>query len=185
MYLGTQADHHPDREAVIIGDSRYTYADLELRSNQVAHACRELGLGPGDGILIMLENRIEFFEIWWGAMRSGLYVTPVNWHLTPGEVGYLIRDSGAKALFYSTGLETVVGPLAAEFPALLLVAVGALAEPAGRMPYGALADAQPTTRIARELAGATMFYSSGTTGRPKGIRAPISGGGPDDGSLGV
>lgn len=95
MYLGTQAEQFPDREAVVIGANRYTYADLESRSNQVAHACRQLGLRPGDGILLMLENRIEFFEIWWAAMRSGLYLTPVNWHLTPGEVAYLIRDSGA------------------------------------------------------------------------------------------
>jgi long-chain acyl-CoA synthetase len=182
MYLGAQADKYPDREAVVIGGERFTYSDLELRSNQVAHGLRELGLTPGDGILIMLENRIEFFEIWWGAMRSGLYVTPVNWHLTPGEVSYLLRDSGARAIFYSTDLEAVVAPLLTESSGLIAVAVGPPAGTDGRVPYAALVDAQPTTRIARELAGATMFYSSGTTGRPKGIRPPISGGGPDDGS---
>jgi long-chain acyl-CoA synthetase len=182
MYLGTQAELFPDREAVVIGQARYTYGALERRSNQGAHAWRELGLAPGDGILMMLENRIEFFEIWWGAMRSGLYVTPVNWHLTPGEVSYLIRDSGARALIYSTALVSVVEPLIAEFPALLTVAVGERAEDAGRVAYETLVAAQPDTPIASERAGATMFYSSGTTGRPKGIRPPLSGGPPDDGS---
>lgn len=182
MYLGSQAESFPDREAVVIGQARYTYGDLEGRSNQVAHGLRELGLEPGDGILLMLENRIEFFEVWWGAMRSGLYVTPVNWHLTPGEVAYLINDSGARALIYSTQLEPVVAPLIAEFPALFTVAVGEPAGTAGRVAYETLVGAQPATRIASERAGATMFYSSGTTGRPKGIRPPLSGGPPDDGS---
>lgn len=88
VYLGHWAEAVPDREALIIGDGEVvlTYAELEARSNQVAHAIRALGLEVGDGVAIMLDNNETFVELWWGGMRSGTYMTPINWHLTAPEV---------------------------------------------------------------------------------------------------
>jgi len=93
----------PDRPAVIVagtGDT-LTYGELEARSNQVAHALRALGLGVGDHVAVLMENRVEYFEAVWGAFRAGLYVTPVNWHLAPDEAAYVVDDCGAGALLAS------------------------------------------------------------------------------------
>ena len=117
-------------------------------------------------------------------MRSGLYVTPVNWHLTTAEVTYLLEDSGARIVFFSTGLRHIVEPLLAAQPNLLGIQVGGSAGEGGRgvLAYEDLMANEPTTRIDAEVMGGTMFYSSGTTGRPKGIKAPLSGGPPNDGT---
>src|SRR5262245_13603714 len=98
----------PDRPAVVVhgpglldDGAVLTYADLEARSNQVAHLFRSLGLGVGDHVAVITENRAEYFEVVWGAMRSGLFVTPINWHLAPDEARYVVEDCGARALVAS------------------------------------------------------------------------------------
>jgi acyl-CoA synthetase (AMP-forming)/AMP-acid ligase II len=168
----------PDRPAVIAGGSGrvLTYADLEDRACRVANLLRAHGLTAGDHVAVLLENRPEFFEVVWGALRVGLLVTPINWHLAPDEAAYIVDDCGASALFASNALGEVVHRLPADDPALRLrVAVG------GPLPgfddYDALLGDQPATRPDGECEGNWMFYSSGTTGRPKGIR-PQSTGGP-------
>ena len=171
MYVGDMAEKFGDRDAIVIDAHREsaTYTQLDERSNQVARLCRRLGLDVGDGIAILLENSVEFFEVWWGAFRSGLYVTPVNWHLTTAEVTYLLEDSGARIVFFSTGLRHIVEPLLAAQPNLLGIQVGGSAGEGGRgvLAYEDLMANEPTTRIDAEVMGGTMFYSSGTTGRPR------------------
>src|SRR4051812_3918854 len=110
MYLGTMAERFPDRAALVIGDGEVvlSYAELDGRSNQVARALRALGIGVGDTVAVMVENCEQFFEVWWGAMRTGLYLTPINWHLTAPEVEYLISDSDARALVYTGKLADIV-----------------------------------------------------------------------------
>jgi len=103
MYPGTYAAATPDKvAAVMAGTSEtLTYGDLERRSVQLAHVLHEAGLRPGDVVALLTENNLRAFEVYWAAMRSGLYITAVNWHLKPDEVAYIVSDSGAKALIVS------------------------------------------------------------------------------------
>src|SRR5262245_7423357 len=148
MYVGTMAEEFPDREAVVIGDGEIvvSYAELDARSNQVAHALRGLGLGVGDTVAVMLENGAEFHDVWWAAMRSGLYFTPINWHLTAPEVEYLVQDSGAGAVVYSGRLGEILDAAVAPGSSAHLLAVGDT--PLERaLDYEAVRDAQPATRV--------------------------------------
>lgn len=181
MYVGTMAENHPERDAVVIGDGDVvvSYAQLDARSNQIAHALRELGLRTGDTVAVMLENCAEFYDVWWAAMRSGLYFTPINWHLTAPEVEYLVADSEARAVVYSGQLGEILDAAVTPGSATHLVAVGAT--PIERaLDYDAVRADQPATRLPDEQDGSALFYSSGTTGRPKGIKRRLSGLAPDE-----
>src|SRR4051812_29576301 len=105
-FPSTFAASAPDRPAVVVGGSgaTLTFAALEARANQVAHLLRDRGLGVGDHVAMLLENRIEFFEVMWAALRAGVYITPINWHLNPAEVAYIVNDCGASLLFGSSQL---------------------------------------------------------------------------------
>jgi len=161
----------PDRPAVIVaGDETVlTYAELEARSNQVAHALRAFGLGIGEHVAVLMDNRAEYFEVVWGAMRAGLLVTPINRHLAPDEADYIVKDCGATALFASASC----AHLASDVGGRRVVVGGAFP---GFESYDDVLGAQPTSPIADECEGNWMFYSSGTTGRPKGITPPRVGG---------
>jgi acyl-CoA synthetase (AMP-forming)/AMP-acid ligase II len=164
----------PDRPAVVEGRSGRvrTYGELDDRSNRVAQLLRAHGLGVGDHVAFLLENRPELLEVLWGALRSGLYVTPVNWHLQPAEVGYIVEDCGASLLFGSADLLPLLGDEVA-LPADRRIAVGGAV--AGLVDYEAVLADQPVGPIADQSEGTFMFYSSGTTGRPKGIKPPTVG----------
>jgi long-chain acyl-CoA synthetase len=181
MYLGTMAAKYPERDAVVIGDGELvvSYAELDARSNQVAHALQDLGLHVGDTVAVMLENCVEFFDVWWAAMRSGLYFTPINWHLTAPEVEYLVADSEARVVIYSGHLGEILDAAVAPGSAAHLVAVGETSVERA-LDYGTVREAQPTTRVSDETDGSALFYSSGTTGRPKGIKRRLSGAAPDE-----
>ena len=109
MHPGVFAAKEPKRPAVIMGAAGtvVTYAELEARSNQVAWLARRCGLRPGDGLAVIAENRAELFYLAWGAQRSGLQFTAVNWHLTGKEASYIVTDCGARMVVVShqlTGL---------------------------------------------------------------------------------
>ncbi|MCK9900218.1 acyl-CoA synthetase [Parafrankia colletiae] len=164
----------PERPAVIIGDRILSYGELERRSNQVAHALRSSGLGVGSHLAVLMENRTEYFEVVWAALRAGLLVTPINWHLSAAEAGYIVADCGAAALVVSAARADVAAGIDA--PALKVrLAVGGPVD--GFDAYEEVVGAQPVSPVDDECEGNWMFYSSGTTGRPKGI-APASVGGP-------
>jgi acyl-CoA synthetase (AMP-forming)/AMP-acid ligase II len=171
----------PDRPAAIdaeTGEVR-TYRALDERANRFAHALRDAGLHTGGHIAVVLDNRLEMFDALWGAMVSGLYVTPVNWHLAHDEVEYIVDDCGASALVVAADVTDAAAGLGTEARALRL-AVGRT--PAGFDDFEAVLAAQPSDPIADEAEGSWMFYSSGTTGRPKGIKPPTIGaplGGPN------
>jgi long-chain acyl-CoA synthetase len=168
------ADHaaeRPDAVALLeAGDERVTYGHLHERAGRVAGLLHAQGLRRGDSVALMLPNRREFLEVAWGCQLSGLYYTPVNTHLTLEEVEYIIDDCQAKAVFIDSSMERLASDLRGRNPGVdLRIAVGAGLE--GWLPYEATLDA--AAEGAPESDGSEMLYSSGTTGRPKGIRRPL------------
>ncbi|MEN9931565.1 MAG: hypothetical protein RIS17_138, partial [Pseudomonadota bacterium] len=169
--------HHaaaqPDTPAIIMAGSGETlsYAQLEERSNRIAHLLRGLGLQRGDTIAILMLNEIDFLPVCWAAQRSGLVFVAMSTKLTADEAGYIVQDSAAKAIFCSPALAEVA---VAATPGL--AASARLCSGAGAPGCTTLATAiasQPATRIADESSGRDMLYSSGTTGRPKGVKGAL------------
>jgi long-chain acyl-CoA synthetase len=175
MHPATHAQTDPDRPAYIMASTgeMISYRELNDRSNRGAQLLRALGLNTGDVIAILMENNPRYFEIAWAAQRSGLYYTCISSKLTAGEVAYIIGDCGAKLLITSPAVGPVVDELPALLPGVQLFMVGE-----ARAPYQDFEAARakmPATPIADESSGADMLYSSGTTGRPKGIKPTLTG----------
>jgi long-chain acyl-CoA synthetase len=170
MYPGTHAASTPNRPAVVMAGSgkSVTYRELDDNSARLASALHALGLRPGDVIALVSDNSPGVFEVYWAALRSGLYITFVNWHLSPEEAAYIVRDSGAQVVIVSAGVRALAEPLVSLVPEIKhwYASGGDLA---GYRSYsGLLATAGP--RLTDQPRGSEMLYSSGTTGRPKGIR---------------
>jgi long-chain acyl-CoA synthetase len=146
-----------------------TYRELDELSNQAAQLFRSLGLKPGDHVAFLMENRLAFMEICWAAQRAGLYYTAISRYLTADEIAYIVRDCGAK-VFITTPkcAEKVQGLIKGEAGEPLYFMVDEPEE--GFRSWDKEAITQPTTPIADQVAGYDMLYSSGTTGRPKGIK---------------
>jgi len=163
----------PDKPAVILAESgaSLNYAELEVRSNQTAQLFRSLGLAAGEAVAVMLENHLRYLEIAWGAQRAGLYFVAVSCRLTPGEAAFIVADSGARVLISSAALAPVAVEVAAQVEGVACFMLDGAVPPFAS--WEAAAGAMPTTRIADERAGTDMLYSSGTTGRPKGIRPEL------------
>jgi long-chain acyl-CoA synthetase len=166
----------PDKIAYVMAGSgkAISYRELDELSNQGAHLFRALGLKAGDHIAFLIENRLAFMEICWAAQRSGLYYTAISRYLTQDEIAYIVRDCGAKVVITSPKCaERIKGLVtgAPDEPAFFM-----LDEPLpGFRSWDKEASSQPTTPIADEVAGYDMLYSSGTTGRPKGIKKAFEG----------
>jgi long-chain acyl-CoA synthetase len=170
MFPGTHAESAPDQPAVIMAGTGAvtTYGELDTRSATVAAALYAFGLRRGDVIALVSDNAAPAFEIYWAAIQSGLYITAVNWHLASEEAAYIVNDSGAAVLFASSG----VGELAAALVPLTpnvrrRFAFGGSV--IGHDSYAELLTAEHPA-LAERPRGSEMLYSSGTTGRPKGIR---------------
>jgi acyl-CoA synthetase (AMP-forming)/AMP-acid ligase II len=134
----------------------------------------DAGLRPGDGIALLLENHPRFFEIAWAAQRSGLYYTAVSTRLTAPEVEYIVDDCGARAFFTSYARREVAESLQARLPKLCRRFMLSGTVP-GYAPYEESVARHPARPLATELEGSDLLYSSGTTGRPKGVKPPLSG----------
>lgn len=174
MYPGAFADTTPDKPAVVMDDGRtLTYRELEEASNRIAHLFRAAGLKTGDHIAFILENRPEVFTVAWAAQRAGLYYTAVSTRLGPEEAGYIVDDCGARVLVASAETLPVASRIEAPKVELRLLVDG------GHEGWESLDEAaaqHPPTPIADQAEGADMLYSSGTTGRPKGVKAPLPAG---------
>jgi long-chain acyl-CoA synthetase len=159
-----------EKPAIIMAGSGQTvsYAELDANSNRVAQLLRSLGLGYGDTIAICMENRAEFFDLCWGAQRSGIVFVAISNRLTASEIDYILSDSGSRALFTSPYLGEILDQL--QSPVARYI-VGA--EKAGWTSFETAIAAMPATPVADERAGTDMLYSSGTTGQPKGVRLPL------------
>ncbi len=152
-----------------------SFAELEAAGNRIAHALRGAGLRAGDVVAILMENNAHIHAFMWGARRAGLYYVLVNTHLTGPEAAYIVQSSGARAIVGSraTGgvCQSLGGLLGESLPELRLIADDDLE---GWSRYPEAVAAQPDSPIADELEGDLLQYSSGTTGRPKGIMRELS-----------
>jgi long-chain acyl-CoA synthetase len=170
MHPYIHAKAHPDKPAYIMAATgeAVTYRQLDDQSNRIAQLFRSLGLKAGDHIALFLENNPRFFEICWGAQRSGLIYTAISSRLTAAEVDYIATDCGAKLFVTSKYLADRAAELA---PLMKGVAHRYMLDGtiAGYRSWEEAVARQPATRIADETAGHDMLYSSGTTGRPKGV----------------
>jgi acyl-CoA synthetase (AMP-forming)/AMP-acid ligase II len=173
MQPGDHVATKGDSPAVVMAESGavVTYRQLDERSQQLAQLLWDRGLRPGDHIAILLENNPRYFEVYWGAQRSGLYTTPINWHLKAEEAGYIVGDCGAAVVVTSAALAEVATQLEPHLGAVTtrLVIDGDLA---GWERYESALERHPAEPLDREVEGMLMLYSSGTTGRPKGILPP-------------
>jgi long-chain acyl-CoA synthetase len=171
MYPGTYAAD-PGRVAARTPDGEVlTYAELEERSVQLAHVLHDAGLRRGDVVALLTDNDLRAFEVYWAVMRSGLYLTAINHHLSPAEVSYILADSGASALIVSAALAPLATAVAGTGQVRLRLAFGGTVP--GFDSYDAALAAASAVPFADQPHGAPMLYSSGTTGRPKGVRFPL------------
>jgi long-chain acyl-CoA synthetase len=173
MWPAPHAERNPDQPAYVLASTgeTVTYRELNDRSNQLAQLLYARGLRFGDHIAILMENNARYLEVCWAAQRSGLYFTPINYHFNADEVAYILEDCDATALITSSALGPVPTELHRVLPSKVTtrLAVGA-DTPDGYEDYELAIAAYPAEPLAEELEGHAMLYSSGTTGRPKGIR---------------
>ena len=182
QFLGDHALRTPDKPALINGTTGavLTYRDIDERSNRLAQCLYALGLRQGDRIAIVMENNMRYLEVCWAALRSGLLIAPVNRFLTADEAAYIIADSAARVVVSSLAMRDLAASLTPLMPGceLRLMVDGTVD---GWTSYEDTLARHPASRLADEWMGATMFYSSGTTGRPKGIIRAQQGGRVADG----
>lgn len=173
MHPSVHARLTPEKPALRMADGGQvlSYRELDERSNQVAQLLRARGLAPGDHVAILMENQPRFFEVCWGAQRSGIVYTAISTRLTADEIAYIVNDSGAKLLVTSAALADVARALPARTPGLVHRLMTDDTIDGYESWEAALASHRPQ-RIADECAGGDMLYSSGTTGRPKGVYLP-------------
>ena len=167
------ADRHRDALAIVDPDGgETTFGQLLDQANQLVHGLRALGLEPGQSIAFLAPNGHEVLALFMAAAQAGLYLTPINWHLKAPEVAYILEDSGAQALIASERVADTAIRAANEagLPEARRFALGLVD---GFRPFAELTDGEPTTTPGDRLTGSTMTYTSGTTGRPKGVRRPL------------
>jgi long-chain acyl-CoA synthetase len=174
-----QAKANPDRVALIdVDGTKIRSGELLARSNQLVHGLRALGLERGDCITTVLPNCTAMIELYLAAAQGGWYLTPINHHLTGPEIAYIVKDSDAKVFIGHQRFEAACRAAADEiqFPSSHRFAIGNVA---GFRPYAELTAGQPTSTPENRSAGQVMNYTSGTTGRPKGVRRKLSDFEPD------
>ena len=176
MFPGFHAQRRPDARAVVMADSKevVTYAELDDRSMRLAQLLYAQGLRPGDNIALLAENHPRYYEVYWAAMRSGLYLTTVNRYLSPDEAAYLVNDSNSSVLIATRAMAATAGSmleLLDDHPQCWMID-GVID---GFESYEDALAGQPAAPLADQPRGDVMLYSSGTTGRPKGIKRALNG----------
>jgi long-chain acyl-CoA synthetase len=175
VHLGQIAAVTPDKPAVVMVGSGeiVTFRELDEESNRLARLLRAEGLRPGDHIAFMLENHRSFLAVAWAAQRSGLYYTAISSRLQADELAYVIGDCGAKVFLTSARLADVAVAVSDRTPGVMLRLMLDGTAP-GFASYEERIAGHPATPIEDECEGVDMLYSSGTTGRPKGVKPQLS-----------
>jgi long-chain acyl-CoA synthetase len=174
MTTAVWADAQPDKAAVIDPDGRArSFAEVNANANRIVRLLRGAGLKAGDAVALVMSNRAEFIEVQAATLRGGFRITPINWHLTVDEVAYILNDCEAQAVFAEARIASAA-PSAALAPGLKLkIAVGGDIE--GFLDYDEALAGLDVSNIDDPVLGNQMLYTSGTTGRPKGVfrAAPV------------
>jgi len=168
------AQNEPEGPALIDPEGRaWTRGELLAEANRIAHGLRALGLERGDCVALVLPNCWEFIAIHLAVTQIGLYMSPINNHLTGPEIAYILEDSGAKVFFGSEAFSEAcqIAREAIDFPGERAFAIGSVP---GFRPFAELVADQPTTLPEDRSSGQVMNYTSGTTGKPKGVRRPLA-----------
>ena len=176
MYAGRHARERAGQAAFIMAGSgeTVTYAEYEARTNRLAHLLRAHGLKRLDHYSIFMENNSRYLESCGAGERSGLYYTCINSYLTPDELAYIVNNSESKALITSRAKRDVAMAAIRQCPKVTLcVIVDGTGDDRPFVDYATAVARWPDTPIADESLGTPMLYSSGTTGRPKGILRPL------------
>jgi len=175
VFIADHARERPGHPALIDAatGAALSYRELDDRSNRLAQLLHARGLRRGDHIALFMENNPRFLEVCWAAARSGLFYTTINRYLTAEEAAYILNDCGARVLVTSSARAEAAGALGPLIPGcpIRLMTDGTIA---GWEAYEDAVAAQPAAPLAKEWLGEPMLYSSGTTGRPKGIKRPLS-----------
>lgn len=175
MKLADHAKSSPDKPAIIEETGKsLSFIELDEQSTQLAHLLTSQGLVPGDNVAILLKNCIDYFIIAWAAQRSGLYFTPINWHLTSDEISYILGDCDAKILFADARIGELAVKIKEKQPSLTAY-YSCNGQIEGFQSLHHSFASQSREPANSEPAGLMMLYSSGTTGFPKGIKRPLSG----------
>jgi fatty-acyl-CoA synthase len=162
----------PAKEAVVDGEKRLSYRELNRRVNRLSHALLGMDLQIGDRVAILSYNRVEFLEVIMAAAKLGLILVPLNWRLTAPELAFILNDSGAETLFFDAGLVELVESVGDQTPLKQVIAFGEKDMPRARA-YETLIDDEPDSEPAIEPApdldtSHIIMYTAGTTGKPKG-----------------
>ena len=168
MHPIQHAKTRPNDPAVIMAGSgaTMTFGEMEEESNRFARLLRDRGFQENDAFAVLLENRLEYFTLIWGSQRIGTMLVPISTRLTAPEIAYIIEDSGAQVLITSEKFEDVLPGVRDACPGLEILNVDA----GGDGDFHAALAAFSPDSVENQSAGLVMLYSSGTTGRPKGIR---------------
>ena len=169
----------PDLCAIVAADNRrISYGELFAEVNRISHGLRtRCGLVEGDTVACVMTNTVGMVALYLAAMQSGLYLVTVNYHLTEPEIEYILADSGAKVAVCSPRCEATVTAAAGTDVLVYVDGIGTTAR-----PLAELVDGMPEIDLKQPRAGSLMMYTSGTTGRPKGVKRPLSGLDADDGA---
>ena len=174
-HISVTAQETPSKPALVMGGSGrvVSYGELDQRSNRVAHLLRLCGVHRGDHIAMMLENSPEFIEIACAALRAGIIFTPISTHLKSDETAYILENCGAKVFVVSAHYADVAEKMIQQAATVeSFYMVGGVRD--GFEPWEEALELMPTTPIADQCTGTSMLYSSGTTGKPKGVLIPPS-----------
>ena len=169
LHPHTHAAADPGRTAIVMAGSgeRITFGEMESAANRIAHWLRAQGVGKGDDFALLMENNAHYLQIAWGSQRIGATIVPVSTHLTAEEIAYIVTDSGAKLLISSPRFDGVLEEFRGKCPDIPVWQIGRPGQP---QDFEAAITSHSDTLPEDTAPGLDMLYSSGTTGRPKGIR---------------
>jgi long-chain acyl-CoA synthetase len=172
--IARMAAGKPETAALIDERGETTWAAFDDRVNRLVNGLRAASLAEGDAVALLSGNRREAFEVTAAAMHAGWVVVPVNWHWTAEELAYVVADSGARALVVDGAFVDVAAEAVTSVVACDVRVAMADHPPAGFVSYEALLAAAEPTEPDQQVTGGPMFYTSGTTGFPKGVRSALT-----------